>query len=146
MQTVKQLASKLSTAMKISSNVKVKLANVPYGAGTSKDGKTVYIDKRIPKTMYVLGKTANVHMALIHHETAEKQAMDDGMPYKEAHHTVGVKAEENYLKLHGINPQEYNDKLGAIMKKIENTPSGNTPKDIETKPYKQTGAMHLLKP
>src|SRR5262249_52424183 len=46
--------------------------DIPYLAGYSKDGKIIYIDRHMPKTMKYQGREINTDRYLILHEEVEK--------------------------------------------------------------------------
>lgn len=119
--------------------------DVPYGAGTSKDGKTVYIDHRVPKELDVNGKKMNVVKALVAHETAEKKAMDKGIKYQKAHDLFAVPAENKQVRSQGVDPKKYNKKLDKTLDKVVKKIDAPEPPDLEPKPYKDTKKMSLLK-
>ncbi|MBE3087180.1 MAG: hypothetical protein IMZ64_13295, partial [Bacteroidetes bacterium] len=60
---------------------------IPYLAGYSKDGKTVYIDKRLDPSLDLSdGRKMNITKYLIVHESTEKHLMDTkGYKYQYAH-------------------------------------------------------------
>ena len=83
--------------------------DVPYLAGASADGKTIYIDKQLPATIKVDGKEYDPTAALVAHESAESAAMRlQGENYQQAHRTHGLVAEKAVVELDGINWPAYN--------------------------------------
>jgi hypothetical protein len=121
--------------------------DVPYGAGTSKGGKTVYIDHRVPTTLKLKnGQKVNVIKALVAHETTEKRAMDRGLRYQEAHKKFAIPAENKEVREgQHVSPEEYNRTLGDKLKIVEKYKDAPTPPDLEPKPYKDTKKLSLLK-
>src|SRR3569833_3293846 len=59
---------------------------VPYLAGYSQDGKTIYIERHQPKTKSYRGKSAAVDRYLMLHEAVEKTLIDElHLHYQHAH-------------------------------------------------------------
>ena len=59
--------------------------DVPYLAGYSRDGKTIYIDRHLPKSFVCQGRKIQVDHFLILHEAVEKSMLDElGLHYQHA--------------------------------------------------------------
>src|SRR5437762_7270362 len=73
--------------------------DVPYLAGYSRDGRTIYIDKDLPKSFVTRGgKRVVVDRFLILHEAVEKSLLDDlGLIYQHAHQ-IALRAEQAAVK------------------------------------------------
>ena len=50
--------------------------DIPYLAGYSKNGKTIYIDRHMPKSFLFRGRRIKIDRFLILHEAVEKTLMD----------------------------------------------------------------------
>src|SRR6516165_4767232 len=50
--------------------------DIPYLAGYSRDGKTIYIDRHMPRTMKYRGREIDTDRFLILHEEVEKTLID----------------------------------------------------------------------
>lgn len=109
--------------------------HIPFGAGTSKSGKKVYIDRDITKFMKMKdGTQVNVYKALAAHEEAEDAQMRKGMHYEQAHREYGNKAEKKYV---GKNWKEYDEKILKFIGKDEHMRVKTLPRDLEKKPYRE---------
>jgi hypothetical protein len=84
--------------------------DVPYIAGYSLDGKTIFIDRHLPRTFRWLLKTVRVEQFLLTHEIVEKALLDELRL-----HQVAVRAERDAVKAAGISWWTYQ----AFMKKHE---------------------------
>ncbi|MEM4067831.1 MAG: hypothetical protein QXV17_13335, partial [Candidatus Micrarchaeaceae archaeon] len=52
--------------------------DIKYAGGYSKDGKVIYIDRDLPKTITVEGKEVDLVQSIaLHHEVVEKWLIDD---------------------------------------------------------------------
>ena len=60
--------------------------DIPYLAGYSRDGKTIYIDRHMPKMMKYNGREIDTDRYLILHEEVEKTLIDQlNLHYLHAH-------------------------------------------------------------
>lgn len=115
--------------------------DVPYLAGSSNDGKHVYIDRRVPKRISVKLASGNgrkwVDPAefLAAHETAEHAAMLKGKPYLQAHTEDADDAERAAVKKHGLSWDHYEKVLDGLLSHIEHEHPKNPPPDLYLKPY-----------
>src|SRR5579863_7346519 len=76
--------------------------DVPYLAGYSQDGQTIYIDRHLPPTMNYKGRKIEVDRYLIMHEEVEKTLIDQlGLHYLHAHQ-IATRAEEAAVRADGI--------------------------------------------
>src|ERR1700722_17000743 len=77
--------------------------DVPYLAGYSLDGKTIYIDRHMPASFKFKGRTINTDRFLILHEEVEKTLIDQlGLHYLHAHQ-IATRAEQAAVRAAGVN-------------------------------------------
>lgn len=110
---------------------------IPYLAGYSFDGKTIYIDKRLPR--YFKLKSGNVidtYTYLVVHEVVEKWYENLGYKYPYAHERA-TGFERVYVTNDNIPWNEYQNYMLTMVKKLK-TFSGPLPLDLDTKPEKDT--------
>lgn len=114
----------------------VQTFNVPLAGGISKDAKTVYMDKAIPRTYTQRdGKVVPVWKYLCVHEFTEKCLLDAGWSYDPAH-ALATFAEEGCVKADGYDTAQYNafwDDYEPVAAKHKL--GDDTPPDLELKPY-----------
>jgi hypothetical protein len=68
--------------------------DIPYLAGYSKDGKTIYIDRHMPSSFRYDGRDINTDRYLILHEEVEKTLIDRlNLHYLHAHQ-IATRAEQ----------------------------------------------------
>ena len=109
--------------------------DVPFCAGCSKDGKTVYIDKDIDLKKAGMDRTKPT----IVHELVEWCLMNTlGLPYKPAHY-VATSAEEAAVRADGYSLQKYNALWDEDIRKCASKKKPKVPPDIYTEPYQQDG-------
>jgi len=110
----------------ISSSICNRSYEVPWVAGYSKDGKTFYIDKRIP-TDY-LGQDPAIFLLV--HEITEKALRDRlNFDYEKAHE-IATCAERCAVEQAGLEWVEYQQWIEEWVLKIENT-AKNIPPDLD---------------
>lgn len=108
--------------------------SVPFCAGMSKDGNTLYVDSECYDEVVKRGMLK----PLIVHEMVEHCLMCYcGLPYEEAH-AIATAAEENCVKSCGHNLNEYNAVWDKIIRKVGSRGKyKNIPEDLDTEPYEQ---------
>jgi hypothetical protein len=139
---------------------------IPYLAGSSVDGKTVYIDPRVPDTMDVNGTKIDPRNSLVVREIYERNAIDkmtaardagdpkfkdktDAQIYADAHKTEGTGAERKFLRQqYGFGTKDwarYQQLMKDIVPKTEHetVEAGQAPPDLYTFMYPHEEALHL---
>ena len=115
---------------------------VPYIAGSSKDGKTVYIDKRLPR--YVKTKSGRVRdnfPFVVKHEVVEWYAeIILKKKYAWAHEHYATVAERELVQHEGFDWDEYQNFFHEMVKKLKEIP-GPIPPDLLLKPELDSGDM-----
>ena len=110
--------------------------HVPYLGGYSKDGSTIYIDSRFPKTIKLDGKKSiDAHKYLVIHEVTEKHLEEMGFDYNSAHNMAEA-TQNAALELDGHDPKDY---YGVYYVTYNNTlrefDPKKVPEDLDLKPY-----------
>jgi len=108
--------------------------DIPYLCGYSKDAKTIYIDRHLPK-MKTRGHFDSDD-ALIMHEATEK-AMEKTyhLEYAKAHQ-IALRAEKAYVESQGISWKGYNSFMQKYIKKAGDERLTETPKNLDLQPYR----------
>jgi len=118
--------------------------DVPYLAGYSKDGKTIYIDRHMPKGFKCKGREIDTDRFLILHEEVEKTLIDQlDLHYLHAHQ-IATRAEQAAVHAAGISWTDYDDFMQKYVKKIGDERLKKVPADLDTKPYRDEHDMELL--
>lgn len=123
--------------------------NIPYVAGYSKDGNTIYIDKDMPKSFKTTkGKLVETDQYLILHEAIEKTLLDRfKFPYQFAHQ-VALRLERDAVEADGVTWAEYNKFMMAQVDVIGKEKVTKVPKNLDEKPYEDeddSKTLHTLK-
>lgn len=112
--------------------------DIPYVAGYSIDGKTIYIDKDMPKGFKSKsGKFIETDKYLILHEAIEKTFIDTFGEIYQLSHQIALRMERNAVEANGISWKEYNDFMMKYVKEIGDMKQfPNIPKNLDLTPYK----------
>jgi hypothetical protein len=119
--------------------------DVPYLAGYSLDGKTIYIDRHLPRRMAYKGRKIEVDRYLIMHEEVEKTLIDQlGLHYLHAHQ-IATRAEEAAVRADGILWRDYDRFMQKYVKRIGDERLTKVPADLDLKPYRDEHDFDLIK-
>ncbi|GGA35171.1 hypothetical protein [Dyella nitratireducens] len=118
--------------------------DIPYLAGYSQDGKTIYIDRHLPKSFSFRGRIIEVDRFLILHEEVEKTLIDQlGLHYMHAHQ-IATRAEEAAVHAHRVTWKAYDRFMQKYVKKIGDERLSKVPVDLDLKPYRDYHDYDLL--
>jgi hypothetical protein len=119
--------------------------DIPYLAGYSEDGKTIYIDRHMPKSFKYRGRTVETDRFLILHEEVEKTLIDQlGLHYLHAHQ-IATRAEQAAVRACGIDWRDYDRFMQKYVKRIGDERLTKVPDDLDTKPYRDEHDDDLLR-
>lgn len=118
-----------------------KLYDVPYVAGYSKNGKTIYIDRHLK----MMEDKIDISPYLILHERTEKTLIDlFGLDYQHAHHIAIQQEKESVIK-DGLDWKKYSDHYTKYIKGCAKEKLTKIPPDLDLTPYKDENDKTLLK-
>jgi hypothetical protein len=118
--------------------------DIPYLAGYSLDGKTIYIDRHMPKSFKFRSRVVETDRFLILHEEVEKTLIDQlGLHYLHAHQ-IATRAEEAAVRAAGINWRDYDRFMQKYVKKMGDEGLSKIPGDLDLKPYRDEHDTELL--
>ena len=119
--------------------------DIPYLAGYSNDGKTIYIDRHMPQTMTYAGRAIDTDRYLILHEEVEKTLIDQlGLHYLHAHQ-IASRAEQAAVRAAGIRWRDYDRFMQRYVKRIGDERLKKVPADLDLKPYRDEHDFDLLR-
>lgn len=119
--------------------------DIPYLAGYSKDGTTIYIDKDVPRTFLQGDKRGSTYKYLLIHERKEKALMDaKGYNYQLAHQEA-LQAEREAVEADGFDWAAYNGFMETWIKKTGDKRLRNVPGDLDLKPYHDSRDVETMK-
>jgi len=122
--------------------------DLPYLAGYSTDGKTIYIDRHLPdKLSYTyrgVKKEYDVEQFLRDHEAFEKAVIDAlGWSYDHAHQAA-TGYERRHVMRAGLMWQPYQEAYRPYIKADEHEKLKKVPADLDMTPYLQEPIDHRL--
>jgi len=119
--------------------------DVPYLAGYSMDGKTIYIDRHLPFSFKYRGRTVDVDRFLIMHEEVEKTLIDQlDLHYLHAHQ-IATRAEEAAVRAERISWRAYDRFMQKYVKTVGDERLKKVPKDLDLKPYRDYHDWDLMR-
>src|SRR5215472_9912152 len=119
--------------------------DVPYLAGYSVDGKTIYIDRHMPRAFSYRGRSVATDRFLILHEEVEKTLIDQlGLHYLHAHQ-IATRAEQAAVRAAGVSWRDYDRFMQKYVKKIGDERLTRVPGDLDLKPYRDEHDNDLLR-
>jgi hypothetical protein len=119
--------------------------DIPYLAGYSRNGKTIYIDRHMPKSFTFRARRINTDRFLILHEAIEKALIDHlGLRYLHAHQ-IATRAEQAAVRASGVTWQAYDRFMRKFVKRIGDKRVRRVPRDLDLKPYEDEHDDALLR-
>ena len=119
--------------------------DIPYLAGYSQDGKTIYIDRHMPRSFKFRGRAIETDRFLILHEEVEKTLIDQlGLHYLHAHQ-IATRAEQAAVRAAGVTWRDYDRFMQKNVKRIGHERLTQVPDDLDTKPYRDEHDDDLLR-
>jgi hypothetical protein len=118
--------------------------DIPYLAGYSVDGKTIYIDRHMPSFFTFRGRRIETDRFLILHEEVEKTLIDQlGLHYLHAHQ-IATRAEQAAVRAERIEWRAYDAFMQRNVKKIGDERLTKVPADLDFKPYRDEHDIDLV--
>jgi hypothetical protein len=118
--------------------------DIPYLAGYSQDGKTIYIDRHLPPSFVRKGAVVETDRFLIMHEEVEKTLIDRlGLHYLHAHQ-IALRAEQASVRAAGIPWRDYDRFMQKYIKRAGDERLTKMPRDLDTTPYRDEHDIDLL--
>jgi hypothetical protein len=118
--------------------------DIPYIAGYSIDGRTVFIDRHLPRTFRWLMKVVRVEPFLVTHEVVEKTLLDElHLHYLHAHQ-IALRAERDAVKAAGVAWWAYQAFMKRYEKSIEEEKLVKVPSTLDLTPYRDEKEFPLL--
>jgi len=119
--------------------------DIPYLAGYSQDGKTIYIDRHMPPSFRFRGRTIETDRFLVLHEEVEKTLIDQlGLHYLHAHQ-IATRAEQAAVRAAGVSWRAYDRFMQKYVKRAGDEHLSKVPADLDTKPYRDEHDVDLLR-
>src|SRR3954469_17706408 len=118
--------------------------DIPYIAGYSVDGHTVFIDRHLPRSFRWLLKTVRVEPFLLMHEIVEKALLDELRLHYLHAHQIAMRAERDAVKAAGVSWWAYQSFMKKHEKQIEEEKLVRVPRTLDLTPYRDEKDFGLL--
>jgi hypothetical protein len=118
--------------------------DIPYIAGYSVDGHTVFIDRHLPRSFRWLLKAVRVEPFLLTHEIVEKALLDELRLHYLHAHQIAVRAERDAVKAAGVPWWRYQQFMKSYEKAIEEEKLVKVPPTLDLTPYRDEKDFTLL--
>jgi hypothetical protein len=118
--------------------------DIPYLAGYSKDGSTVFIDRHLPRTLRVLTRKVRIDPFLLTHEIVEKALLDELRLHYLHAHQIAVRAERDAVKAAGLSWWVYQSVMKRYEKPIEQEKIQHVPASLDLTPYRDEKDFAVL--
>jgi hypothetical protein len=119
--------------------------DIPYLAGYSQDGNTIYIDRHMPQMLRYQRRQIDTDRFLILHEEVEKTLIDQlGLHYLHAHQ-IATRAEQAAVRASGVRWRDYDRFMQKYVKHIGDERLRKVPRDLDLKPYRDEHDADLLR-
>lgn len=119
--------------------------DIPYLAGYSLDGHTIFIDRHMPKSFTWRRRKVLTDRFLIVHEAVEKSLIQLlGMHYLHAHQ-IALHAEQAAVRAEGIKWEAYDDFMQEYIKVIGDEQLTKVPDNLDLTPYRDFHDTEELK-
>jgi len=110
--------------------------DIPYIAGYSRDGRTIYIDRHLPRSFQFRGRRVLPERFLVLHELIEKSLLDEMRLHYLHAHQIALRTEQAAVRAAGISWHAYNDFTKAYEKKIGDERLVKVPRSLDLTPYR----------
>ncbi len=119
--------------------------DIPYLAGYSLDGHTIFIDRHMPKSFVYRSRKISTDRFLIVHEAVEKSLIQLlGMHYLHAHQ-IALHAEQAAVRAEGVTWEAYDDFMQDNIKVIGDEALAKVPSNLDLTPYRDFHDAEELK-
>ena len=118
--------------------------DIPYVAGYSVDGHTVFIDRHLPRSFRWLMRTVRVEPFLLTHEIVEKALLDELRLHYLHAHQIAVRAERDAVHAAGVSWWAYQRFMKKHEKHIEEEKLSRVPGALDLTPYRDEKDFSLL--
>jgi hypothetical protein len=110
--------------------------DIPYVAGYSRDGETVFIDRHMPRGFTWRGRRIDTDRFLALHEIVEKTLLDQlHLHYLHAHQ-IALRTEQAAVRAAGIGWRDYDQFTKSNEKKIGDERLSRVPRNLDLTPYR----------
>src|SRR4051794_6312788 len=110
--------------------------DIPYIAGYSVDGKTIFVDRHLPPTFRSWTKRIRVEPFILTHELVEKALLDELRLHYLHAHQIALRTEQAAVQSAGISWTAYQKFIKQHEKQIEMERLTKVPRNLDLTPYR----------
>jgi hypothetical protein len=118
--------------------------DIPYIAGYSKDGKTIFIDRHMPRTMKAGRGLVRTDRFIVLHEVVEKALLDEVRLHYLHAHQIALRTEQAAVQAAGLKWRDYDQFIKANEKHIEDERLKRVPAALDLTPYRDEDDFEKL--
>ncbi len=118
--------------------------DIPYLGGYSVDGRTIYLDRRLPDMFRMGTHHANLGEFVTVHERVEKWFLDT---YHSAYlraHRIATAMEHQAVREAGLDPVKYEAALRPYIRRCDDETVKRVPVDLDLTPYEDEDDRRIL--
>ncbi|WP_224549891.1 hypothetical protein [Mesorhizobium sp. CA16] len=119
--------------------------DIPYIAGYSRDAKTIYIDRHLPRTIRWRDKDVRLEPFLVCHEIVEKALLDELRLHYLHAHQIASRIERDAVRGAGLTWRHYQSVIKGHEKAIDEEQLRCVPAELDLTPYKDLKDYPLLR-
>jgi hypothetical protein len=109
--------------------------DIPYVAGYSTDGRTIFIDRHMPRSHRFYGRNVDTDRFVALHEIVEKALLDQLRLHYLHAHQIALRTEQAAVRAAGISWRDYDRFTKKNSKKIEEETPTKVPASLDLTPY-----------
>jgi hypothetical protein len=109
--------------------------DIPYVAGYSRDGRTIFIDRHMPRSHRFHGGDVDTDQFIALHEIVEKALLDQLRLHYLHAHQIALRTEQAPVRAAGISWRDYDRFTKKNSKKIEREKLARVPGSLDLTPY-----------
>ena len=118
--------------------------DIPYLAGYSRAGRTIFIDRNLPKTFSYKGRRIRIDPFLVLHEAVEI-AMLDKLDIRYDHaHQIALLAERSAVEAAGVEWEPYHEFMLKHIRRVAEKRVTRVPRNLNLTPYLDEEDLSLL--
>lgn len=118
--------------------------DIPYVAGYSMDGRTIFIDRHMPKSLAIGGRRVDTDRFIALHEIVEKALLDQLRFHYLHAHQIALRTEQAAVRAAGIRWRIYDRFTKTNMKLIEHERLKKVPASLDLTPYRDEEDFETL--
>lgn len=118
--------------------------DIPYLGGYSRDGRTIYLDRRLPRALNIGEQRINPAPFLAIHERVEKWFLTHYRSTYQRAHKIATAMEHQAVREAGLSPEAYEAALKPWIRSADHESVTRVPPDLDLTPYEDEHDKRVL--